>query len=121
MRVLQAVLVASSFLVAPLTMAQATPSPSDPHGGFFRPSADPALTAIRPGPAPAPAPQASEVPATARAPALEAAEQSRKAEEEQMDRAEREHDRARARAAATAIGPPAVVSAGAPVEVEQQR
>jgi hypothetical protein len=123
---MRTVLMAAVLAALPALAQRQVPAPP-PDSGFFRPSADPALTSFGPPPSsvvtpvPAPAPeQASAAPSMPPSPAsVDVAEQIRKTEELAMDRAEREHDRARARAAATAIAPPAVVSAGAPVEPER--
>ena len=101
--------------IASLPALAQTPPGSKPDNGFFRPSADPALTSIRPAPPPAPPQPAKAPPARA----FEAAEEIRKAEEARaldalMDRSEREHERARAEAAAIATAPASAVAAGAP-------
>jgi hypothetical protein len=88
--------------------------PANGDTGFFRPAADPALTAIRPPASPAPAPPAQDPGKT-----VDVAVEIRKAEEarkldEQMDRSEREHERARAEAAAVATAPASAVAVGTP-------
>jgi hypothetical protein len=90
---------AVGFTAAASAQTQARPPPGGEEG-FFRPSADPALTAFRPPPANGNARPGAPV-ATARpAPAaVEAAEEIRKAEESQMDRIEAEHAIATAEAA----------------------
>ena len=107
-------LVLAAALAALPALAQTSPG-AKPDTGFFRPSADPALTSIRPAP-PATPPQAAKAPP---ARAFDAAEEIRKAEEARalealMDRSERDHERARAEAAAIATAPPAAVATGTP-------
>jgi hypothetical protein len=76
-----AFVLAAGFAAAASAQTQPRPAPGGAEG-FFRPSADPALTAIRPAPA--------------NGKTRPAAEEIRKAEEAQMDRVEVEHAIAKA-------------------------
>ena len=105
--------------------AQSPSTASSP--GFFRPSADPAITAFRPLPGDAPAPQRNAAPqagntqaanaqnaaAPAAPPAPDAAQEIRRAEEAAMERVEAAMDRVEAaHLRATAVPPrlPAITS-----------
>ena len=97
MRIISSGLIFTIAVAAsPFAQSQA---PAETQPGFFKPSADPAITAIRPAPpVPAAAPSAPEAPD-------EMAALIREAEERQMDRVERDHAVAREQAARNATLP----------------
>ncbi len=86
---------ALALLAAASSWAQQPAPAQAPDTGFFKPAADPALTAWRPAPAAPPsAPPAAQPASTPTQPTEELA-----LAEEQMDRAETDHALARAEAA----------------------
>lgn len=100
-----------SFALAAASPAWGQPAPAPSAGGeqgFFRPAADPAITAIRP--APPQAPPERPLPLE-QAVAREVVEQMRRAAQvEELERAEREHEREKAEAARAASAPVAIAS-----------